>query len=66
MNIKKIVRLSWIKDQARSEFEIMKKHPELDADFFTEEELEHYVDVMIRSHEDEWIVINDLGDEGII
>lgn len=57
--VKRIVKLSWIYDSAREEFEIMKNHPDLDEDFFTEEELDYYVGVIIRSHLDDWLVIDD-------
>ncbi len=56
---KKIVKLSWIYESAREEFEVMKKHPDLDPDFFTDEELEHYVGVIIKNHINDWLVIDD-------
>ena len=58
--VKRIVKLSWIHDSAREEFEFMKKHPDLDADFFNDEELDHYVSVIIRSHAEDWLVIDDM------
>lgn len=58
-NIKKVVRLSWIREQARQEFEEMRHNPELDPAFFTDEELEHYLGVLIRSHAEDWLVIDD-------
>lgn len=61
--IKKVVKLSWIYDSARAEFEMMKQMPDLDASFFTEDELEHYVGVIIKSHLDDWLVVNDIDNE---
>lgn len=57
--VKRIVKLSWIYESAREEFEIMRNHPDLDETFFTDKELEHYVGVIIRSHLDDWLVIDD-------
>lgn len=57
--VKRIVKLSWIYESAREEFEIMMNHPDLDEAFFTDEELEHYVRVIIRSHLDDWLIIDD-------
>lgn len=57
--VKRIVKLSWIYESAREEFEIMRNHPDLDEAFFTDEELEHYVRVIIRSHLDDWLIIDD-------
>lgn len=57
--VKRIVKLSWIYESAREEFEIMKNHPDLDREFFTDEELEHYVRVIIRSHLGDWLIIDD-------
>lgn len=37
----------------------MRNHPDLDETFFTDKELEHYVGVIIRSHLDDWLVIDD-------
>lgn len=62
-SIKRVVRLSWIRAQAKDEFEQLKKEPELDPTFFTDDELEHYVNFLLRVHADEWIVINDLNNE---
>lgn len=62
--IKKIVRLSWVKERAAKDFEEMKRDPQLDPMFFNDQELEHYIGVLIRTHADEWMVIDDLGDEG--
>lgn len=64
-SVKRIVKLSWIYQSAREEFEIMKQHPDLDADFFTEDELEHYVGAIIRSHIEDWIVIDDRDERAI-
>ena len=61
--IKKVVRLSWVIQAARAEFEAMKECPELDADFFSEDELKHYVGILIKQHSEDWIVINDIEDE---
>ena len=61
--IRKIVRLSWIREQAAEEFERMKCNPYLDPAFFTAEEMEHYIGVLIKSHFNEWRVINDIDDE---
>ena len=33
---------------------------DLDADFFNDEELDHYVSVIIRSHAEDWLVIDDM------
>ena len=65
-SIKRVVRLSWVRAQAKEEFERLKKEPELDSAFFTDEELESYVNFLLRVHTDEWIVINDKNNEGII
>lgn len=61
--VKRIVKLSWIMGSAREEFEKMKKHPDLDADFFNENELAHYVGVIIKSHEDDWLIIDDRNED---
>lgn len=65
-SIKRVVHLSWVRAQAKEEFERLKKEPELDSAFFTDEELEHYVNFLLRVHTDKWIVINDKNNEGII
>ncbi len=65
-SIKRLVRLSWVRAQAKEEFERLKKEPELDSAFFTDEELENYVNFLLRVHTDEWIVINDKNNEGNI
>lgn len=65
-SIKRVVRLSWVRAQTKEEFEMQKKEPELDPTFFTDEELEYYVNFLLRVHTDEWIVINDKNNEGII
>lgn len=62
--IKKIVRLSWIWEWATKKFEELRCSPNLDPSFFTADELEHYIGVLIRSHADDWMVINDIEDEG--
>lgn len=64
-SVKRIVKLSWIYQSAREEFEAMKQHPDLDPDFFTEEELEHYVGVIIKSHINDWLVIDDRDERAI-
>lgn len=61
IKIKKIVKLSRIYESARAEFDEMKKHRDLDTDFFNDEELDYYVMVIIRSHIDDWLVINDMN-----
>lgn len=61
--IKKVVRLSWIREQAAKEFEELKRIPDLDPSFFTTEEMEYYIGTLIRSHADEWMVVNDIEDE---
>lgn len=61
--IKKVVRLSWIREQAAKEFEELRNVPDLDPSFFTAEEMEHYIGTLIRSHADEWMVVNDIEDE---
>lgn len=58
-NIKRVTGLSWIRKQAKEDFEMLKKEPELDPSFFTDDELEHYVDFLLRVHADEWLVIDD-------
>ena len=63
LSCKQLVKLSWIYKEAREEFEAMKKVPELDPDFFTEEELDHYVGVIIRSHLNDWLVIDDIHND---
>lgn len=63
--IKKVVRLSRIRDRATEELEEMRRSPELDPAFFTDEELEHYIGVLIRSHEDDRLVIDD-RDERVV
>lgn len=65
-SIKRVVRLSWIREQAKEEFELLKKEPELDSSFFTDGELEHYVNFLLRVHADEWLIIDDINDEGTI
>lgn len=55
--VKKIVSLSWVKQQAQDEFEQLKTLPDLDPEFFTNEELEHYVRVLIARHKGDWIVV---------
>ena len=65
-SIKRVGRLSWVRAQAKEEFERLKKEPELDSAFFTDDELENYVNFLLRVHTDEWIVINDKNNEGII
>lgn len=64
--IKKVVRLSWIREQAAKEFEKLKRVTNLDPSFFTAEEMEHYIKVLIMSHADDWMVINDIENEGAI
>lgn len=64
--IKRVVCLSWIREQAREEFEMLKKEPELDPTFFTEDELELYVNFLLRVHADVWLVLDDEKHEGII
>ena len=59
--IKKVVSLSSVRELAAGEFEVMRRDPHLDPVFFTEEELEHYIQVLIRSLSEEWIVIDDEG-----
>lgn len=61
--IKKVVRLSWVRERAAEEFEDMKRDPQLDPMFFDNQELEHYIGVIIRSHAEDWMVIDDLRDE---
>ena len=61
--IKKVVRLSWIREQAAKEFEELKCVPDLDPSFFTAEELEHYIGALIRCHAKDWMVVNDIEDE---
>lgn len=61
--IRKIVCLSWIREQATDEFEALRQDPCLDPEFFTDEELEHYIKVIIMSHADDWMVINDIENE---
>ena len=63
--VKRIVKLSWIYESAREEFDEMKKHPDLDPDFFTDEELDHYVRVIIRSHVEDWLVIDDRNEGAV-
>lgn len=53
-------------ERARKEFEEMGLNPELDASFFSDDELKHYVGVLIKSHTEDWLVINDCGDEGAV
>lgn len=62
--IKKVVRLSWIREWAAKEFEGLRCSPNLDSSFFTAEEMEHYIGVLIKSHANEWMVIDDIRDEG--
>lgn len=64
--IKRVVRLSSVMERARKEFEEMGLNPELDASFFSDDELKHYVGVLIKSHAEDWLVINDCGDEGAV
>lgn len=61
-DIKKVVRLSWLREQAAQEFEVLKRVPNLDSSFFSAEELEHYIGVLIRSNEEDWLVIDDTDD----
>lgn len=61
--IKKVVRLSWIREKAAEEFEELKRTPDLDSSFFTADEMEHYIEVLIKCHAEDWMVINDLQDE---
>lgn len=64
--IRKIVCMSWIRKQAADEFEALRQDPRLDPEFFTDEELEHYIKVKIMSHADEWMVINDIANERVM
>ncbi len=59
--IQRIVTLSSIVNEARKEFDEMRQCPDLDPTFFTEDELWHYVRFIIRTHQNEWRVINDLN-----
>lgn len=59
--IKRVTRLSGVREQAKEEFEMLKKEPELDPTFFTEEGLEHYENFLLRVHTDEWLVIDDIN-----
>lgn len=61
--LKKVVRLSWVRERAAEEFEELKHVPDLDPSFFTMEVMEHYIEVLIKCHADEWMVINDIEDE---
>lgn len=54
----KIVRISHIIQMAKDEFEQMKQEPALDSEFFTKDELQHYVNVLISEHKEDWLVIN--------
>lgn len=58
-SIKKIVCLSWIRQLAKAEFEALKSNSELDTEFFNGDELEHYIDVLLKNHEADWLVIDD-------
>ncbi len=60
--IQKVMRLSQVYKMAREEFENMKNEPTLDSKFFTDNELKHYVNFLLREHKEEWLVINDLSD----
>lgn len=65
LSVKRVVKLSWIYESARKEFDVMKKHPDLDPDFFTEDELDHYVGVIVRNHIGDWLVIDDRDERAI-
>ncbi len=60
--ILKVMRLSQVYEIAREEFEDMKNEPAVDPEFFTDDELIHYVNFLIREHKDEWLVVNDFND----
>ncbi len=64
--IKKVVRLSWLREHAKQEFDEMRGNPDFDPTFFSEAELEHYIRVLIRSYEDDWLIIDDIEDERTI
>lgn len=64
--IRKFVRLSWVREQAKQEFVEIRSNPNIDSTFFTDMELEHYIWVLIRRHEADWLVIDDLGNERVI
>lgn len=61
--LKRVVRLSWIWAQAKEELEQLRREPDLDPDFFTDDEFEDYIDFLIRVHADEWLIIDDVNDE---
>lgn len=64
--LKRVVRLSWIWAQAKEEFKRLKEEPELDPTFFTDDELDHYVNFLLRVHADEWLIIDDIYNDGTI
>ena len=57
--VKKIVLLSWVRQQAQDEIYILKGLPYLDTEFFNDEEFEHYIRILIARHKDDWVVIKD-------
>lgn len=44
----------------------MNNHPDIDADFISIDGLVEYVKMIIESHKNEWLVIDDTNDEGVV
>lgn len=66
MKARKIIRMSWIKQQAKQQIESLIENPDIDNEFMKEEDITEYVKFLINAHKGDWIVYNDLEDERII
>lgn len=51
---------------AKTELELMNDYPDIDSDFISKDGLVQYVKMIIESHKNDWLVIDDTNDERTI